>query len=136
MDGCVFCRIVSGEFDAYRVYEDDATVAFLDVNPVTTGHTLVVPRRHAGTLTELNGEEVGAVFAAAREVAEKLEAGLEPEGLNLLQNNGAAAGQEVEHVHVHLIPRYGDEDGLSVRFDSENLDEETARGVLKKLEND
>ncbi|MBS1263258.1 MAG: hypothetical protein MAG715_00432 [Methanonatronarchaeales archaeon] len=133
MESCVFCKIVSGKLDAYRVYEDDAAVAFLDLNPVSRGHVLVVPQRHAETVTELSDEEAGELFAAARNVAALIEEGLEPDGLNLLQNNGEAAGQEVRHVHVHVIPRYFEGDGLAVRFDTEALTEEAASRVLETL---
>jgi histidine triad (HIT) family protein len=111
-DDCVFCSIVAGEAPAHRVYEDEDAVAFLDANPVARGHTLVVPRDHYPTLLEMPAGTTTATFSAARTVAEAIEETLDPAGLNLVQSNGSAAGQDVFHVHVHLIPRRED-DGIS-----------------------
>lgn len=110
MDDCTFCRIVDGEESAYVVHEDEATMAFLDINAVVEGHTLVVPKAHHRTLTDMDPDEVGRLFASTREVAAAVEAAIEPDGLSLFQSNGAAAGQDVFHVHVHLVPRWGDDD--------------------------
>lgn len=110
-DGCIFCRIVAGDIGARRVYEDEAAVAFLDVGPWSRGHTLVIPRAHVDDL--LTGPPqlaaIGpAVDATARLLVDKLKA----DGLNLLSSAKSAAGQEVFHLHVHLIPRYADKPGL------------------------
>ena len=110
---CVFCRIVAGEAPAHAVYEDERTLAFMDINPATDGHTLVVSKRHVRDLWSLPEEEGTAVWRSARRVALALREGLRPDGLNILQSNGSAALQTVFHYHVHLIPRY-EGDGIHV----------------------
>lgn len=133
MEDCVFCKIVKGEIPSHRVYGDDDAVAFLDVNPVTEGHVLVVPRDHAGTLTDMEPSSVPPLFAAAREVAAALESALDPAGLNLIQNNGGAAGQEVPHVHVHLVPRYSPGDGVDVTWRAGELDDDRAAEIVDEV---
>ncbi len=112
-DECAFCRIVRGEAPSHLVYEDDTTVAFMDINPATDGHTLVISRRHAPDLWSLPEEDGVAVWRSVRRVAHAVRDALRPDGLNVLQSNGRAALQTVFHYHVHLIPRY-DDDGIHV----------------------
>jgi histidine triad (HIT) family protein len=102
---CIFCRIVRGEAPAHKVYEDDLTLAFLDVFPVTDGHTLVITKTHYDTLFEATSESLQAVAATSKRVAHAIQATLAPDGLMLFQLNGAAAGQTVFHYHLHLMPR-------------------------------
>ncbi len=132
-DGCPFCQMVSGKLDAHVVHEDDDTLAFLDINPVSRGHILVVPKQHADRVTALDRETAGALFGTARDIAAAAEAALEPDGVNLLQSNGEAAGQEINHVHVHVIPRYRG-DGLSFSFDAGELQDEEAHEVLDAVQ--
>jgi len=106
VDDCIFCRIVAGEAPSHRLYEDDDTVAFMDIRPATDGHCLVIPKRHAADLWELPEEDGDAVWRAVRTVAKGVRAGLQPDGLNLLQSNGRVALQTVFHFHVHVIPRF------------------------------
>jgi len=113
MSGCVFCAIVAGEAPSHGVYEDERTVAFMDINPATDGHLLVIPKRHAPDLWSIPDEDGVAVFRSVQRVSRALREGLEPDGLNVLQSNGAAALQTVFHYHVHLIPRYHG-DGIHV----------------------
>lgn len=124
----MFCAIVAGEAPSYDLHETEGALAFLDVNPVATGHALVVPKTHRERLTDMDAAETAAVFDAAREVAGALEEALEPDGYNLWQANGAAAGQDVFHAHVHVVPRDADDD-LSLRFDPGDLDEAEAERV-------
>lgn len=105
MSDCLFCRIVAGEIPARRIYADEHALAFLDIAPWHRGHTLVVPRRHVPDL--VNGEPVLAEIAPAVDtVARLLVARLGADGLNLFSSSGAVAGQEVFHLHLHLVPRY------------------------------
>lgn len=108
---CIFCAIVAGDATSWPVYQDEHCYAFLDVNPLTRGHTLVVPRRHAIDLLALEEDEAEQVMRATLRVAQRLEARLSPAGLNLIQANRAAAMQTVFHMHMHVVPRYED-DGL------------------------
>ena len=111
---CVFCKILSGELESSIVAEDEHAVAFMDIAPFNAGHVLVVPRRHAVQLNDLREDEAANVFRLVHRVATALpKSGLRCEGYNLVQNNGSAAGQDVFHVHFHLIPRFR---GDSVRF--------------------
>lgn len=113
---CVFCRIVRGEAPAHVVYQDEAAVAFLDVLPAAPGHTLVVPRAHVEDLYALDNIQAAALMRATVRVAQGIRAALAPAGLSVLQRNGAAAGQTVPHLHVHLVPRRpGDGLGLAMR---------------------
>ena len=102
-EGCVFCRIVSGATPAHVVYEDDATIAFLDVRPVFPGHVLLVPREHHETLTDLPPPLVPPLFAAAQHLARAVEAGLDAHGTFVAMNNRVS--QSVPHLHVHVVPR-------------------------------
>lgn len=108
--GCVFCRIIAGEAPARIVHEDDDVLAFLDIRPITRGHTLVVPKRHAAVLDELDPALGGKVFAVAHTLARAVRrSDLAADAANLLINDGRAAFQTVHHVHMHVIPRrHGD----------------------------
>jgi histidine triad (HIT) family protein len=106
MEGCVFCAIVGGRAPAHHLLEDEHTVSFLNIAPATLGHALVVPRRHADGLWDLEDEEHAQVARAAGRVARLLRAALEPAGVNLVHATGVAAWQSVFHVHLHVVPRY------------------------------
>jgi histidine triad (HIT) family protein len=103
---CLFCRIVSGELPSTRVDEDERTVAFMDINPATRGHVLVVPREHAADLTEIPHDDLAAVTEMARRVAVRQKDRLGADGVNLLNSCGQVAWQTVFHFHMHVIPRY------------------------------
>ena len=103
---CLFCKIVGGELPATRVAEDDRTVTFMDINPATRGHVLVVPREHTRDLLEIDHEDLAAVAAAAQKIAQVMPDRLGADGVNLLNSCGRAAWQTVFHFHIHVIPRY------------------------------
>jgi histidine triad (HIT) family protein len=103
---CIFCRIVSGELPSTIIREDERTVAFMDINPATRGHALVVPRRHVRDLLEIGREDLTATLAAAQELAQRAVDRLDADGVNLLNSCGQAAWQTVFHFHIHVIPRY------------------------------
>jgi histidine triad (HIT) family protein len=103
---CLFCKIVAGEIPASLVREDDRTVAFMDINPATRGHVLVVPRSHARDLHEIGGQDLAACAAAAQAMAARVQERLGADGVNLLNSCGSAAWQTVFHFHLHVIPRY------------------------------
>jgi histidine triad (HIT) family protein len=106
---CLFCKIIAGEIPGTIVAEDDRTVAFMDINPATRGHALVVPRRHATDLGEISSEDFAAVADAARRLAIRARTALDADGINLINSWGPAAWQTVLHLHVHVIPRYRDD---------------------------
>jgi len=105
MDGCVFCKMVEGEIPVTKVYEDDAVLAFLDIGPISDGHTLVIPKPHCPTVHECDPETLAETAARLGKIAEAIVTAMEADGYNVLSNNGTAAGQVVEHLHFHIIPR-------------------------------
>ena len=111
---CVFCRIIASELEASVVHEDERTLAFLDIQPLTPGHLLVVPRQHASSLAELDSEDGAELFRVGQRAAAALRASeLRCEGVNFWLADGAAAGQDVFHVHLHVFARFtGDSFGL------------------------
>lgn len=109
----IFSRIVSGEIPSAKVYEDALTLAFLDINPASRGHTLVICKEELPGLLELTPELLAATALTTQRVARAIMATLKPDGLNIVQNNGAAAGQVVFHYHVHIIPRWSGDRALS-----------------------
>jgi histidine triad (HIT) family protein len=106
---CLFCKIVAGEIPATRVREDERTIAFMDINPATRGHLLVIPREHATDLTDIGAEDLAACMAAAQALAIQAKEKLGADGVNLLNSCGRAAWQTVFHFHVHVIPRYAND---------------------------
>ena len=113
--GCVFCRIVAGQIPCHRLYEDAATLAFLDINPASPGHALAICKDHHPTLFATPPATLGLVMATAQRVAQAVQAELQPDGLNLLQANGPGAAQSVPHLHLHVLPRRLD-DGLAMNW--------------------
>jgi histidine triad (HIT) family protein len=111
MSDCIFCGIAAGAMPAERIFEDDRTVAFLDIFPACEGHVLVIPRAHAGDIHSLAPDDVAAVARTAQAMAGRVSGALGSDGVTIAQANGAAAGQTVFHYHVHVIPRF-DGDGV------------------------
>ncbi len=119
-EACVFCRISAGESPASVVYSDERVLAFMDIQPVNPGHVLVVPRQHVASVRELDVDLGAQVWRAAMRIARTLpRAGVRMEGLNLFVADGAPAGQDVFHVHLHVIPRFAG-DGFGLRFGPNN----------------
>ena len=109
---CIFCRIVAGEIPSFKLLEDDEVLAFMDINPASEGHCLVIPKAHAPNLYEAPDDSLGSVAVAAGRVARAVRRTLEPPGISLSQANDPAAGQSVFHLHFHVIPRREDDDLL------------------------
>jgi histidine triad (HIT) family protein len=104
-ENCIFCQIIRGEIPSFNVWEDEDTFAFMDINPVHDGHVLIIPKEHADDVFTVSAAAISAVMRTAREVARSVRAVVQPDGLNLVQCNGAAAAQSVLHFHVHVLPR-------------------------------
>jgi histidine triad (HIT) family protein len=132
MSDCRFCAIAAGEAPATRLYEDDTVVAFLDIAPVAGGHTLVVPKAHHETLTDMPAETAGDLFERVRVVAEAVETAFDLDGFDIVQTNGEAAGQEVFHAHVHILPRYENDD-VEVRWPAGKLTESKAEEIATAI---
>ncbi|WP_286998023.1 MULTISPECIES: HIT family protein [Comamonas] len=112
---CIFCKIVAGEIPAAKVYEDDLTVAFMDIGQVNPGHVLVASKRHAVTVLDLTAEEAAAVMQTAQRIAHAAQQAFAPDGITLFQANGAAGGQTVFHFHMHVLPRH-EGDGMALTW--------------------
>ena len=113
MDNCIFCKIANGEIPSNTIYEDDEFRVILDNGPATKGHALVLPKKHYADLFEIPDEAVAGAIKVAKKVAGLMKEKLGCDGLNLVQNNGAVAGQTVMHFHLHVIPRY-ENDGQKI----------------------
>lgn len=130
MPDCIFCKIVRGELPSYKVYEDDKTFAFLDINPVNAGHTLVVPKAHSHNIFDIMPDDWAATAESARKVSIAIEKGLSADGVNIAMNNREHAGQLVDHPHLHVIPRFKG-DGLKLMPQRKYLDGEAEASAEK-----
>lgn len=113
-NNCVFCALAAGEIPSFKIYEDDLVYSYLDINPFSKGHTLVIPKAHYPSLFEAPPEVVAEVIRRVQKIAAHLEEALPCDGLNIMQNNGACAGQTVMHLHFHVVPRWND--GKPIEF--------------------
>ena len=109
MENCIFCKIIKGEVPCYKIYEDEKVLAFLDINALSKGHTLVIPKKHAENIFEIEPEELEALILVVQKLSKRIKERLSPQGINILQRNGEGAGQEVLHFHFHIVPRYADD---------------------------
>ena len=127
---CIFCAIAAHEIPSKVVYEDDKFIAFLDLTQTTIGHTLVVPKRHSKCIFDLNDEDAREIMLVVKKVANKLKASLNPIGINVVNNNEKPL-QSVDHFHIHLIPRY-ENDNFDIMF-KDNSKEVNLDEILKKI---
>ena len=132
-DNCIFCKIANGEIPSATLYEDDDFRVILDLGPASKGHALILPKEHAPNLFELPDEIGSKVIPVAKKIGSKLFSGLGCDGFNVVQNNGAAAGQTVFHFHVHLIPRYKN-DTIDVKWIPGKLEEADKQEVMNLFE--
>ena len=128
MTDCAFCSIVAEESPAYRLYENEHSLAFLDIEPATRGHTLVIPKTHYETTTDMPESLAGEVFKSVHRVSGALESAYQLDGFALVQENGVTAKQDVPHAHIHIIPRYGD-DTPNLEWNGERVEETTQQEV-------
>jgi len=133
MDNCIFCKIAARTIPAEIIYEDDACVAFLDIRPRSPGHAMVIPKKHARDLLELAPELVGPLFLGVKRAAEKIKNALKPDGFTYGINQGRASGQEVDHLHIHIIPRYHDDAGGPIQIVVDNPPKEELKLIAKKI---
>ena len=105
MEGCIFCKIVRGEIPSFKVYEDERVYAFADINPISAGHTLIIPKAHAENLWEISDKNITAIHRASKKIAAAMKEVLGPVGIAVLQLNGKVVNQVVMHYHLHLIPK-------------------------------
>ena len=105
MEDCIFCKIIKGDIPCFKVFEDDRVLAFADVNPITDGHTLIIPKAHAENIWEMSEKDITAIHLASKRIADAMKEVLGPVGIAVLQLNGRGVNQVVMHYHLHLIPR-------------------------------
>lgn len=129
---CIFCRLIAGEIPAAKVYEDELTLAFMDIGQVNPGHVLVAVKRHAATLLDLTPEEAGAAMQTAQCIAQALKASFDPPGITLLQANGKEGDQTVFHFHLHVVPRHGN-DGIALSWPRKNPPREVLEEYAGRL---
>ena len=128
---CIFCAIAAGEIPCFKVYEDELVLAYLDINPFSKGHTLVIPKRHSAGLLDTDDQTLADVIARVKKVAAQVKAKLGCDGFNVVQNNGEAAGQTVRHLHFHVVPRWtGDK---ASTFENHKGDMEALKALAEEL---
>jgi histidine triad (HIT) family protein len=133
MEDCLFCKIIAGEIPSEKIYEDKDIFAFLDIKPLTKGHTLVIPKQHVKNLYEMPDEILHKVISGVKKIGTSLKKNLGADGLNLEMNNDAPAGQVIFHAHIHLIPRYKG-DGME-HWPGQHHDIKLQRGVEEIMKN-
>jgi histidine triad (HIT) family protein len=133
---CIFCKIVAGKIPSLKIYENDHVLSFLDIGPLADGHTLVIPKKHYTFLHEMSDVELAEIAKALPRIAQAIMAATGTEAYNVLQNNGRTAGQLVDHVHFHIIPRV-DADGLGYRWNPkkypEGKDKKIQQAIIAEL---
>lgn len=131
---CIFCKIIRKEIPCYKVYEDDYVLAFLDIKPVNQGHILVIPKQHYDTILDMPTDLLKQLINIVYKSVAALQKGLDPDGFNIIQNNGLQAGQLIPHVHFHVIPRFeGDESNFGFLWGTKKLDDKTLKDLQSKL---
>ena len=133
-DNCIFCKIANGDIPGAVLYEDDKFKVVLDVGPATKGHCLVLPKEHYTNIYEMPEELLGQAMVVAQKVGTRLVKAVGADGLNIVQNNGLAAGQTVFHFHIHLIPRFDGEDSI-VGWNPGILDDKVKEYLVKEFAN-
>ena len=124
---CIFCKIINHEIPSSVIYEDDDVLAILDISQVTRGHTLVMPKKHVLNVLEADEETVQKCILTARKLAAQIVTNLHASGVNILTNCGESAGQSVDHLHFHIIPRYDSSDAIQITFGETEQDLESVR---------
>ena len=136
MNDCIFCKIVRGEIPCHKVYEDNDVLAFLDISQTTKGHTLVISKEHFKNLLYVPKDILAKVMGAAQKIAQAQVSSLGAKGVNIINNTNEMAGQTVMHFHVHVIPRYSNEDALRLEFNSNKIDKLSLPAIAEEISKD
>ena len=131
-ENCIFCKIANGEIASKSIYEDEKFRVILDLGPATRGHALILPKEHYSNLFELPENEAAAVMKLAKSIAFQEKEKLKADGVNLVQNNGAAAGQTVNHFHLHIIPRY-ENDGQTIGWKPREISQDELESIRQQI---
>ncbi|OIO49201.1 MAG: hypothetical protein AUJ39_01465 [Parcubacteria group bacterium CG1_02_42_13] len=130
---CLFCKIASKEIPADIVYEDDRVLGFLDIHPLAPGHTIIIPRIHAENILDLSDDKIGPLFEAVKKVTSVLNAVFDPQGFTIGINHGKVSGQAIDHLHVHIIPRFEGDGGSSLHAVVSNRPKESIQEIKNKI---
>ncbi len=134
MENCIFCKIIAGKVPSAKVYEDSQSVAFLDINPANKGHCLIVPKTHVQDITHADDATLGHLLPVAKKVAAALVAATACTGYNIHAANGKDSGQDVFHLHVHIVPRFAG-DGIEFQYEIKNYAETEMKEYQEKIRN-
>ncbi|MBY9007841.1 MAG: HIT family protein [Candidatus Lokiarchaeota archaeon] len=132
-DDCIFCKIIRKEIPSMIIFEDDKTLAFLDNNPISEGHSIIIPKNHFGTLEIIPNDEIASIFQTAKKIAKLIYEKLDIEGYNILQNNYKAAGQVIDHCHIHIIPRREGDGKIILDIPKNSTSNKSLNNVLEKF---
>lgn len=132
MPDCIFCKIISKDFSSHTIYEDEKTICIMDIQPLTRGHLLVMPKAHACQLADMEDEHIEALMRTVKKMARVIIDVMKPDGYNVFQNNGRAAGQVVDHVHFHIVPRISGDGVLNPKH-KPRADEDELKAVAEQL---
>ncbi len=133
MKDCLFCKIIAKEIPAEIVYEDASSIAVMDIHPRSPGHAFVVPKKHVATMLDVSDPDMGALFSAVRNAAKLIKKALAPDGFTIGINHGRAGGQEVDHLHVHIMPRWADDGGGAVQSAVNAMPQESVAAIAAKI---
>ena len=132
---CLFCSIINKEIAAQIVFEDKNTMAFLDSHPKAPGHTMVVPKNHSENILDLPNQEIEPVFSTVKNVTRKIKSVLVPDGFTIGINQGRAGGQVIDHLHIHIIPRFNNDGGAAIHSVVQNSPESDLETIAEKIRN-
>lgn len=135
MKDCIFCKIIKGEISAKIIYEDKSSLSFLDINPHSPAHTIVIPKKHVATILDLDDDNEVKLFTAVKKSVNLINESLRPDGFTIGINHGQAAGQAIEHLHVHILPRFFNDGGGSIHSIVLNKPKESLEEIYHKIKN-
>ena len=136
MDNCIFCKIVKGEIPCHKVFEDDKVLAFLDISQTTVGHTLVISKEHFDNFLYVPEDILSRCINVAQKIAQAATTALGAKGVNILINTNEAAGQTVMHFHIHEIPRYNNDDAISIEFSPKQIEKLNLPAIAEEIQKD
>ena len=134
MSDCIFCKIANGEIPSYTVYEDDNFRAIMDIAPASKGHIIILPKQHAKDIFELDEDMASKIYVVAKKIAKVVKDVTKCDGVNVLQNNGEAAGQTVFHLHMHVIPRWNN-DNIKITWEQTQVEKDTLQSLAEDIKN-
>ncbi|MGT2933894.1 HIT family protein [Streptococcus catagoni] len=133
MEDCIFCKIINGHIPSSKIYEDEQVIAFLDISQTTPGHTLLVPKKHVRNILDMDQETAAETFSRLPKLARAVHKATDALAINIINNNEALAGQSVFHAHIHIVPRYSEDDGISISYTTHEPDFEKLGLLADKI---